>query len=101
MHGAAARVAALLALLPFVVLAPRVPCCAGSIGGVVVIDASVGPAGVIRTVASPSSMARNMPGQHPSRPARNRRLALIRSPQRIDIDSLRLRFRICSPILVS
>src|SRR5207249_83087 len=77
------------------------PCCADSIGDVDVIDASVGPAGVIRVAASASSIAMKMPRQILSRPARNRRLALIRSPQPIDIDSLRLRFRICSRILFS
>src|SRR5439155_14608952 len=65
------------------------------------MDASVAPAGVIRMAASASTIAMKMPRHHLSRPARNRRPALIRSPQPINIDSLRLRFRICSRILFS
>jgi hypothetical protein len=75
--------------------------CADGVGDVDVTDASVGPDGVIRMVVSPSSMAMNMPRYHLSRPARNARLALIRSLQPIDIDFLRPRFSICFPILFS
>src|SRR5215467_8179483 len=75
--------------------------CADAVGDVDVIDASVGPPVAISMVASPSSMAIKMPRQHLTRPARNPRLALIRSPQPIDIDPLRPRFAICFPILFS
>src|SRR6516225_10202129 len=97
MHGPAARFPVpstpFLASAPFFLLAPGVPWIrADGAGDVDVIDARVGPAGVMKTATRPSSIAMKMPRHHLGRLPRNRSLVLIPSSQPTDIYSLRLTF---------